>query len=161
MTDFGTWYRVTGSRFLILVSNDAEILDAIELQSRAVQPHSIRLRITTGKQRIEDEVFYVGARGVAFIAGAIHAFQKKPSAAILNSKMASLFRGDPIYVDMLAATCRALFGQSAAGEASYFLSCATIQLAQRPFLPVEFAWRSAETDLPFELSPFSAEKAHH
>ena len=152
MTENSTWYRVANSRFVIAIANDGEIVDAIQLRSFYVQATEIELMVTTDMQRLEGSVFHVGARGLASIAAAIHAGLKNPTGAQINSKLASLFAGDPMFQDVLAGLCRAVAGCDAESEAAYFVSCAQKELSERPWMPIELQIRNAATGLPLGLS---------
>ena len=149
---FATWYRVAGSGFVIRIANDGEIMDAMQLRTRNVHAKEIRLRTTTGVQRLEGDMFHVGARGLASIAGAIYGGLKNATGKLISSKMASLFAGDPSYADMTAATCRAAQGCDADSEEGYFLSRAEKQLSERPWIPIEVQFRDVETGLPLGLT---------
>ena len=147
-----TWYRVAGSRFVIRIANDGEIMDAMQLRTRNVHAEEIRLRTTTGVQCLEGDMFHVGARGLASMAGAIYGGLKNPTGMLISSKMASLFAGDPFYAEITAATCRAALGYAADGEEGYFLSRAEKQLSERPWIPIEVLFRDVETGLPLGLT---------
>ena len=148
---FATWYLVAGSRFVIRIAYDGEIMDAMQIRTRNVQAKEIRLRTTTGVQCLEGDVFHVGARGLASIAGSIHAGLKNPTGMLISSKMASLFAGDPLYAEIMAATCRAALGYAADGEDGYFLSHAEEQLSERPWSPIKVQCRDVATGLPLGL----------
>ena len=148
-----TWYRVDGTNFHVNVNADCELIDAMQMRSRKGRAKVIRLRMTTGEQRFDEHgALCVGARGIASIVGAIGASWKNSTGRMIYQRMRDLFPNEPAFRAMLAATYRALTGQSASGEDGYYLGRARAQIGARPFEPVELKARMLCDGVPVDMT---------
>lgn len=125
-----TIVRVQGRRLHIAVDADGNVLGMEQRPSAMPSSRPVRLVITAHRQRLDGEIFHVGAPVIAALITRAYAAGKCRTKWSFAREMARWFPGDPLCRDFTRATVRAVHGLPAFGDGAYYKHLAADQMAR-------------------------------